>query len=165
MGRILLYCAVAVMLLLVHYAIVPYLALAHVVPDVMLIFVICLAVLEGRLLGTIAGFVLGLVLDLTGGETAVLGLSALTKSISGFVAGLYFGEVRSPQTLGSYRLIILALLVSLVHNIIYFVIYLQGTDISLGDAVFFHAIPGALYTALVSLLPTFFFSRKYAGQL
>lgn len=163
MGRFLLYPLVALVLLLVHYIIVPYLALAHVVPDVLLIYVAALAVFEGRLTATIAGFLIGLLLDLTGGESAVLGLSALTKSVSGFLAGFYFGEGRTLQTLGSYRFVVLVTLVSFVHDIMYFVVYLQGTDIAVGDALFLYAVPGTLYTALVSLLPMFFFSRKYTG--
>ena len=163
MPRFLLYPSVALALLLVHSVIVPYLALAHVVPDVLLIFVAFLAVMEGRLTATIGGFLIGLLLDLTGGESAVLGLSALTKSVSGFLAGLYYSEGRTFQTLGSYRFVVLVAVVSFVHNIMYFAIYLQGSGISLGDAVFLHAVPGTLYCALVSLLPMFFFSRKYAG--
>jgi rod shape-determining protein MreD len=163
MARFLLYVVTAVVLLVVHSIVVPYLALAHVVPDVLLIFVVYLAVREGRLTATVAGFILGLLLDLLGGESSVLGLSALTKSISGFAAGFYFSEGRTFQTLGSYRFVVLVMVVSFVHNMMYFLIYLQGSDIGFGDAVFLHAVPGTLYCALVSLLPMFFFSRKYAG--
>jgi len=163
--RFLFYPAVAVALLLVHFLIVPHLALAHIVPDLILVFVTYLAVREGRLTATIAGFVLGLVLDLTGGESSVLGLSALAKSVSGFLAGLFYGESegRIFQTLGSYRFSVIVMGASFVHNIIYFLIYLQGTDISFGDAIFLYAVPGALYCALLSLLPMFFFSRRYSG--
>ena len=163
MGRFFLYPAVALILLLVHFLIVPYLALAHIVPDVILVFLTYLAIREGRLTATVAGFILGFLLDLSGGEASVLGLSALAKSVSGFVAGLFYSEVRMFQTLGSYRFAVVVAIASFAHNIIYFLIYLQGTDISFGDTIFLYAVPGTLYCILVSLLPMFFFSRKYAG--
>ncbi|MDH4068968.1 MAG: rod shape-determining protein MreD [Ignavibacteria bacterium] len=160
MKRFLLYCALSIALLLVHLMMVPFLALANVVPDIVLIFVIVLAVMEGRMAATIAGFCLGLLLDLLAGESSVLGLSALAKSVTGFAVGYSFSEGRALQTLGSYRFLVIVGAGALLHNALYFTIYLQGTSVSFVDAIVFHAVPGALYTMLISVIPMFFFSRQ-----
>lgn len=161
MKQFLSYGPLSLALLLLHLMIVPYLTLANVVPDIILIFVIYLAIREGRVPATIAGFCLGLLLDLLGGESSVLGLSALTKSVTGFAAGYSYSEGRAIQTLGSYRFLMVVGAGSLLHNALYFTIYLQGTSVSFFDAFFLHAVPGALYNVLITVIPMFSFSRKH----
>lgn len=151
----------SVFLLLVHLLVVPYIVVVHVVPDIILIFVIYLAIRDGQVAGTIAGFLLGLVVDLLGGEGSVLGLSALVKSITGFVAGYSFSEARTFQTLGGYRFPVIVGACALLHNVMYFLIYLQGSGIGFGEAIVVYAVPAALYTVLVSIIPMFFFSRHH----
>jgi rod shape-determining protein MreD len=145
---------------LVHVFVVPYLSILHIRPDVLLILIVYFAIREGQVPATIAGFAIGALLDLTGGEASVIGLTALTKSIGGFLAGYFHHETRIDQTLGSSRFLVAVAISSIAHNLIFFVIYLQGTDIGMGGAIAFHAIPSAAYTVMVALLPMFRFSRK-----
>jgi rod shape-determining protein MreD len=145
---------------LVHVFIVPYLSILHVVPDVLLVLVVYFAIREGQLAATVAGFLIGFALDMSGGEQSMTGLSALTKTVAGFLAGYFYHETRVYQTLGSSRFLLVVAVASLVHNVIFFVIYLQGTEIGVADALVFHALPTTLYTVLVTLLPMFHFARK-----
>jgi len=161
MQRVVVYTGVSLALLLLHLLVVPSVMLTQIAPDLILIFVVFLAIHEGQLAATIAGFVLGILLDLVGGETNVLGLSALAKSVAGFVAGYFYNEGRSVPVLGSYRFLLIVGIASLVHNGIYFVIYLQGTPIGFADALFLHAVPSALYSVLIATIPMFFFSRQH----
>jgi rod shape-determining protein MreD len=160
--RYALYVLIVVLLFVFHFLIVPYLSVAQSVPDIFLIFVVYLAIREGQLPATVAGFMIGLVLDLSGGETSMVGLAALSKSVTGFLAGYFYNEARTGHTLGTSRFVLIVAAAAFVHNLIYFIIYLQGSGIGIGDAILFHAIPGAAYTAVVSLLPMFSFSRKYS---
>jgi rod shape-determining protein MreD len=61
-------------------------------PDVVLVLVVAIALLRGPLLGAVAGFWAGLVLDVAAIET--LGLSSLLLTLVGFWAGR-FGEATS----------------------------------------------------------------------
>ena len=73
------------------------LAVASGHPDVVLVFLVAIALLRGPLVGAIAGFWAGLVLDVATLET--LGLSSLLLTLAGYWAGR-FGEVarkRSPH--------------------------------------------------------------------
>jgi len=155
------YILVTFLLFILHSLVVPYLAVVHVLPDLLLIWIVYIAVRRGQLAGIVAGFVIGLLLDLTGGEGEMLGLGSLTKSVSGFLAGYFFNENKTFQTLGGFQFIISVISVSLVHHLLYFIIFLQGTEIGFGGMVLQYALPGSLYSALVALLPMFIISRKH----
>jgi rod shape-determining protein MreD len=63
----------------------PHLAVFGVVPNLFLLVVVTLGLVEGPTAGSVAGFVAGLLLDMLG--TAVIGPWALVLSVVGFVAG------------------------------------------------------------------------------
>lgn len=146
------------LLIALQSTLVNYLALGGIAPDLLLIWVVIIALREGQLKGTIWGFAIGLVADLVSG--GFLGLSALTKTIGGFIAGYFYNENKTRQTLGSYRLLAIMLFVGLVHNILYFIIFTRGAEISIADAVLRFGLISTLYTTTVTILPLLAFSRK-----
>ena len=54
------------------------------------------------------------------------GLMAMTKTIAGFIAGYFYNDNITTQTLGSYRFVLIVLLASFVHNLFFYGIFLQG---------------------------------------
>ena len=135
------------------------LSLEGITPDILTIWIVYIALKRGQLQATVWGFVIGLLFDLTTGN--FIGLAAFTKTIAGFTAGYFFGENKAPITLGSYRFILIVLLVSLIHNTIYFIVFTQGSEIGLLRAVFQVGLATTFYTAVISFLPMFAFARKY----
>jgi rod shape-determining protein MreD len=152
--------ALTILFVLLQTTIAQYLAVAGLSPDIALIWIVYLALRRGQITGTIAGFFTGLVLDLLSGNDGMLGLAALAKTAGGFMAGYFFSENKTLQTLGSYRFILIILAVSLVHNLIYFIIFLQGSGAHWWQAILLYGIPAALYTAAFGLIPTFVFARR-----
>jgi rod shape-determining protein MreD len=152
--------ALTLMVVLLQTTIAQYLAVAGFSPDIALIWIVYLSIRRGQITGTVAGFFVGLVLDLLSGNDGMLGLAALSKTVGGFTAGYFFNENKTVQTLGSYRFILIILSVSLVHNLIYFIIFLQGSGAHWWQAILLYGIPAALYTAAVGLIPTFVFARR-----
>ena len=134
-------------------------SLRDIAPDLLLIWLVYIAIKEGQLTGTIWGFIIGLMFDLSSGSFT--GLSAMTKTIAGFTAGYFFDEDKAPLTLGSYRFVLTVLFVSLIHNTIYFIILTRGSDIGLLKAIFQIGLATSFYTSAVALLPMFVFGRKY----
>ena len=65
------------------------------------------------------------------------------------------------QTLAGWKFVFAVGLASLLHNGVYFLIFLQGTDISWWRAVALHGIPSSLYTTTLAMVPMFVFRRKY----
>jgi rod shape-determining protein MreD len=150
---------VALALLLLQTTFIPYLSIGGFLPDIFLIWVVYIAIRRGQMEATITGFAVGLLQDAV--SMQFFGLSALTKTIAGFVAGYFFNENSTEQTLGSYRFLTILLLSSFVHNIIYYGVFLQGIQDSVFTTMIEFSVFTGLYTVLVGMFPMFTFVRKY----
>lgn len=160
MTRWFILALISLAVLLLQTTLVPFLAVGTIVPDLVLIWIVTLGIARGHTTASTVGFFLGLGLDLLAGDDGMLGLSSLTKTVAGFLAGYTFNENKTKQNLGSAQFPLTIAVVSLVHNLLYFVIFLQGTDISWNDAIVRHGVPATAYTVLVSLIPMFILARR-----
>lgn len=152
--------ALTLLFLLLQTTLARYLAVAGLSPDIALIWIVYLALRRGQIAGTVAGFSTGLLLDLLSGSDGMLGLAALAKTAAGFTAGYFYNENKTMQTLGSYRFILIILSVALVHNLIYFIIFLQGSGVHWWQAIVLYGVPAAVYTTALGLIPAFVFARR-----
>lgn len=158
-GRFITYAFITAILLLIQTQVMRLLTLEGITPDLLTIWIVYIALKEGQLSGTLWGFCIGVLFDLITGN--FLGLSALSKTISGFAAGYFYNENKTLLTLASYRYIVIVLIVSLIHNSIYFLVFTQGSDIGLFKAVFQVGLATTFYTATLTILPMFAFARRY----
>lgn len=141
----------AVILIVVQASFTDMISIGGIAPDLVLIFIVYLAVREGQLYALPWGFFLGLVLDLSGGT--VIGLSALSKTAAAFTAGYFYSENKITMTLATYRFLLLVLFTAFVHNVIYFLIFTLGSGIGLFTAVFGYGLASAVFTSTVAVLP------------
>jgi rod shape-determining protein MreD len=146
-------------LLLLQTTFLPFITLGGYLPDLFIIYLVYTALRRGQMEATISGFIIGLLQDIT--TTQFFGLAALSKTIAGFVAGYFFNENTADQTLGSYRSVLLVALCSVVHNLLYFTIFFQGSSNSVLFSTIESTMGMTLYTCVLSVLSMFFFSRKY----
>jgi|WetSurMetagenome_2_1015567.scaffolds.fasta_scaffold04719_4 rod shape-determining protein MreD len=161
MPRTSLIIGLSLVCLLLQTTIVPSIAIVTIVPDLVLIWIVYVAITRGQIQATTVGFFLGLSLDVFSGGDSMLGLSALTKTMAGFLAGYTYNENKITQYLGGPQFPLILIAVSLVHNLLYFVIFLQGSDILWSAAILQFGLPTTLYTAAVALLPVFVFYRHF----
>jgi len=159
-NRTIKYLLISLLLVIVQTTIARLLSLEGITPDLLVVWLVYLALTEGQLRASVWGFGIGLCLDLISGD--FLGLSALTKTLCAFVTGYFYNENKTQMTLGSYRFLLIVLLGGLFHSLTYFLIFTLGTDISFWRVVFQLGLTTTLYTATVSLIPMFAFSRKLA---
>jgi rod shape-determining protein MreD len=159
---LLLDIALALVVLIVHTTVVPFIAIGDVVPDLPLLLVVVIAIRRGQVPGAMAGFLVGMALDLLGGGDAVMGLSALTKTTAGFIAGYFHNENKTFQTLGGSQFLVILLIAGAVHNVLYFVIFLQGSGFSWMWILLRYGLPALLFTAAAGLLPMFWIRRTHA---
>jgi rod shape-determining protein MreD len=150
---------VVIGLLLLQTTFLPFIAVGGYLPDLFILYLVYSALRRGQIETTISGFIIGLLQDII--TTQFFGLAALSKTIAGFVAGYFFNENTAEQTLGSYRYVLLVALCSIVHNLIYFIIFFQGSTSSVFISTIECTLGITLYTCIISVLPMFFFSRKY----
>ena len=160
MRRLALSVFLSIVIILLQTSVVKFLAIGGLVPDIALLWIVYLAIREGQLAATAAGFLLGLALDLLAGSGSMLGLAALGKTVAGFLAGYFYNENKILHTLGSYQYILIVTVVSLVHNLIYFIIFLQGSDTGVVQAIVRFGLPATAYTAAAALIPMFAFARR-----
>jgi rod shape-determining protein MreD len=151
----------ALVLLLLQTTIVPFLSLEGYQPDLLMIWVVYIAIRRGQVEAAVSGFAVGLLQDLT--TTQFFGLAALAKTVGGFAAGYFFNENKTEQTLATYRFVLILLVASMIHNILYFLIFLQGTEAALVGSTLRMSVLTALYTGLFGLFPMFASARKYSG--
>jgi rod shape-determining protein MreD len=138
--------------------VVSFTSILNIVPDVLLIWIVYIAINHGQVPATVYGFAIGLVIDLVSGE--FLGLSALCKTIAGFLAGYFFHENKIDLTLSNYRFLVIVGVISLVHNIVYFIIFTQGSSVGLLTAIVQFGIFSSMYTTVIAALPMFVYMRK-----
>jgi rod shape-determining protein MreD len=158
--KTILYILASALLIVVHTTLIRFLAIVDIIPDILLLWIVYIAIREGQVAGTSAGFVIGLAVDLLSGQDGMLGLAAMSKTLGGFTAGYFFNENRTFQTLGGIRFIVAVGIASMVHNVIYFLIFLQGTEIGWWQSILLYGVPTTLYTAAIGLLPMFVFARR-----
>lgn len=151
----------SLLFLVVHMTVVKFLAIRDITPDILVIWIVYLAVRDGHIAGATAGFLLGLAVDQLSGADGMLGLSALAKTIAGFAGGYFHNENKTQQTLGGTMFLVAVGVAALLHNTAYFLIFLQGSSSGVWAMMFRYGLPATLYTAAFALLPMFAFARKY----
>lgn len=126
--------------------IAPSIAIRGVGPDFSVIAIVLLAMAQGSFAGTIGGFCLGLVQDLS--IPNLLGLHALCKSVLGFAVGRAHGRLvyGMPVVEGAVLLVS-----SLGHDTLFLLVQSRlQSDAFLGPLIT-QALPTAIYTALVGI--------------
>ncbi|MBI3005894.1 MAG: rod shape-determining protein MreD [Ignavibacteriales bacterium] len=150
---------VAVLLLLIQTTFIPYVSVWGYLPDIFIPWLVYVGLRRGQVEATVSGFAVGLLQDLV--ATKFLGLAALSKTLSSFIAGYFYNENQIEQSLGSYRYVLIVMLSSVVHNTVYFLIFFQGVEGSLLMSVVQASIGTTLYTGVISVMPMFGFSQRY----
>ncbi len=159
MERFLRSAGLVLVLLIVQTTFIPYLAIGGILPDILLPWLVYVALRRGQIEAAEYGFGVGLLQDLI--STKFLGLAALSKTICAFSAGYFINENTTEQTLGSYRYVLIVLLCCFINDVVYFAVFFQGVEGSLVGHVLQFSLASSLYTGVVSLLPMFAFSQKF----
>jgi len=142
------YFFITIIITIFHFSFVSFISTNGIVPDIFLIFVVWLAIKEDRLVGIIAGFVLGIYIDFISGDT--MGINALTKTIVGFIAGGFHKKDSIKQIIDEYKFIFVVLLCSVAHNLIYFLFFI---NIEKQSFILFYlkfGLASAFYTTFIS---------------
>jgi len=132
---------------LIQTAVVPFLKIGGIQPDLVLIVIAVYAFIEGPVVGTVTGFVGGLLQDLV--TIRNMGLSALSKTIAGYLAGLAKKNVASENLALP---VIAVFLISLSTQTIYILLSFLVGDAIPFQKIFFRIIaPRAIYDGLLAL--------------
>lgn len=144
---------------LLQVTFVPLIDVGGFTPDLLIPWLIYVGIRRGHMEATLSGFAIGLVQDAA--TSQFFGLATLAKCVAGFSAGYFFNENTAEQTLGSYRFLLAIVVVGLIHNVLYFGIFYQGSDQSVILATLRSGLGTAIYSSVLGILPMFAFSQKY----
>ncbi|GBD06997.1 hypothetical protein HRbin21_00807 [bacterium HR21] len=150
--RILGYAIAALCGVLLQVLLFPLLAVAGIVPDLLVVLTLWIALREGQVAGTVAGFASGLLLDVV--MQGQLGLHAFAKTLAGFVGG-FFAHLDDPEWLRALQLWRLSGIFAVgivVHNLAYFALFVHPLDVP--PLLFVLKYTGAAtgYTLLLAVL-------------
>jgi rod shape-determining protein MreD len=151
------YVLITAVLVVLQSTFVRYIAIENITPDILVIWIVYLALRYGQIHATVAGFLLGLTMDIVSG--GFFGLAGLSKTVCGFVAGYFYDETRTAEILATYRFALMVFFVSLIHNLIYFTILVQGSELPFWRTLVLFGLTTSIYTSAFSVLPIFRYSR------
>lgn len=146
--RVLFVLLQTVILFVLQTGVFSEIALAGVVPDLLLILVISVAFMRGRIPAMLTGMVAGLMMDCT--YCSVIGIFALFYMIIGYLAG-YSHKVYDEN---DYTIpLVLIGAGELLFNLMYFIVFLLlDGKLNLGFYLVRFMFPKVIYTVLVSIV-------------
>ncbi len=160
MKEYLKYAGILLVLILIQKTVINFIDVTEfkITPDIVLIGLVYVGIKRGKITGSIAGFLSGLIVDIF--SFSFIGLMALSKTVAGFASGFFNENTKIERYLNSYIFILIVTFCSLINNTVYFLFYFQGTNLVFLDIVIRYIVPTSVYTALFSVFPVLFARRR-----
>jgi rod shape-determining protein MreD len=134
--------------LLLQVALAPYIAIAGIIPNILVLVVITLSFVEGPSRGAIAGFVAGLLLDFL--STGPIGAWALVLSVTGYLAGMLQENLFAEGWLAPVTVAVIAALAADLSYLV--VLTVLGVAPAFWQSLGGVVLPRAVYNAVLVLL-------------
>lgn len=134
------------LLLVLETSVLPHLAVKGVKPDLVLLFVISLGLLNGAREGAVAGFTGGLLEDLLLGR--YVGVRAISKMVAGYLAGLAGRRVYRDSL---FTPVFLVLGGTIISEFLSFALWWKlGSSLTLGAGLVSVILPLAVFNSMVA---------------
>ena len=148
--KYIVYFFILLCIVILHTTVVDVITIKDSTPDLFIIFVIWLTLKEGTYFGLFAGFFIGLLFDII--SVDIIGTNALAKTVAAFIAGIFYKERETSKITKSYKFILITLLVTLIHNLIYFFFYIKTSDQNFMVFYLRYGLSATLYTTFCASL-------------
>ena len=148
MKKFLILIGFSLLAVLLQLVVAPWLSIRGIKPDFILVLIMFAGMLYGRVYGQLYGFGLGLIVDMIG-IGSFFGLSALTKTIAGFLSG-YLKDRRNRFNGFTYYLFMCFII--FIHYLIFFLINFHSTDYAIQFLVIRYILPETIYTSVLFII-------------
>ncbi len=139
---------ISLFVLLLQTIFSPWMMIGEIRPDFVLIMVLFVGRMNGRVYGQLFGFSFGLIIDFIGIGSFV-GLSALAKTIAGFLSGYL---VRKKGRLSLFSFHSINFVIMFIHFSIIFLVNFKNIDIELQFILLRYALPSTIYSGIIYFL-------------
>lgn len=144
--------------ILVQVTVLRYIAIEvqpniSVQPDLILLLLFFMGLRTPQITATVAGFLSGILYDILAG--GIIGLSAFTKTIVGFLTGFFPPEHKIQKIV---RFSFLLFFVTMLHDMIFNAIFVINTEFAFWRLVVIRSIPSSIYTVFVGSI--IFYGRE-----
>lgn len=149
--RFVIYALTALIISVANLVVLNFVEVAGLTPDLLLILVVWIAIVEGQFKGIFAGFAIGLLFDVISAD--VFGINALSKTLVAFIAGFFYRDGKHNQILGNFRFVLIVLSCSIAHNLVYYFFYIKLSQLDSFSFIWKYGLASTLYTTVVSVFP------------
>ncbi len=149
--RYIVYALIAIVLSLIQFSLLNFVVVQGITPDLLLVLCVWIAIREGRFAGIIAGFLIGITLDVVSFD--LVGINAFTKTIAGFIAGSFYQEGKEQLILHGLKFLFIVFISSFAHNLIYFFFYIKLSDITFVSFFLKYGVAFSFYTTVFAIIP------------
>ncbi len=143
------YIAALFVITIFHTALLDFIAIQEITPDLFIILVVWICLKEGTFFGLIAGFFIGIFFDVISAD--IVGTNALAKTIAAFITSFFYKEGNENKITKSYKFILIVLLVTFIHNIVYFFFYIKTSDQDFFLFYLKYGLASTVYTTFFSI--------------
>ncbi|MDA3862128.1 MAG: rod shape-determining protein MreD [Melioribacteraceae bacterium] len=141
---------IVLVLIVIQLAVIPFLSINSVVPNVVLIFLILYSLKHGQNSGTIFAFFIGFLYDLA--SSGLLGSGMFSFTSAAFVAGYFYKDDFKEIIQNPKIVLLLFMLSSILFFLSYSVLGTAGISIESQLSYITYSILSAFYTSLIALV-------------
>lgn len=145
--------------LIVQVYILPLIEISGVTPDLLAIYVLYVVLRFGQIPGMFFGSYTGLMMDIVSFQ--LLGGAMFSLTLTGFVLGYFYSEIRSESFVKSGRFIYLTVLFSFINNLTYTLLTAYDVNLTVADLTLYMTFLPAIYTAVFTSIISVFFPKRY----
>lgn len=156
MPRLTRHVLAGLILVLLQWLVLGRLRIFGAYPDAPLLYVAWLALRYGRKVGTVAGFLMGLLMDIV---TGLWGLHMFIKTLVGFLIGLFPASERETLLIQPQQAFIGSLVIALLHNGLFVILLALQNSTRSTFMITGLWLGGAIYTAFLGTLVALFSNR------
>lgn len=156
--RLGLYSLFAILLALFQISIVPLIEVFESIPNLLLLFSIWIVLSEGKLVGFVAAFILGVLYDIF--TLQVIGVSSFAFLVSALIASFFYRKDKEILVLAHYGFIFIVFFSAMSANLIQNIFYLRLSQIDFWISFVNKWLGNTVYTTFLSLIPFYISYRN-----
>ncbi len=154
----LFYSAILIILIFLQLTLLPLIVIYESQPNLLNLLAILIVLREGKLIGFLAAFIIGIIFDIL--TLQVVGVSSFAFLVSALIASFFYRQGKEELVLGSYKFIFIVFISILASNLIQNIFYVRLTQVDFWLIFIFKWLGSTVYTTFIALIPYYITFKK-----